>query len=108
MKPNGSVWRHCRARLDLSAKEAAKRLFISSHYLHNIEAEHPRATPSMRLVYRAADLYGVTFEELVKEGAGEEKAPAQPDAGERRPSPRARRRKRDREDPGRADLAEAS
>lgn len=65
MKPNGANWRHGRARLDLSAEEAAARLRINHKYLLNIETNQPKALPSPRLVYRAARLYDVSFEHLV-------------------------------------------
>lgn len=71
MKPNGSNWRHGRARLDLSAEEAAVRLRISPNYLRNIESNQVSATPSERLVYRAAALYGVDFDDLVDTPAEE-------------------------------------
>lgn len=76
MKPNGAIWRHGRARLDLTAEDAAKRLYISHRYLWNIESEQPAATPSMRLVYRAAELYGVNYEDLVQ--GDDEKPTEQP------------------------------
>lgn len=76
MKPNGPAWRHGRARLDLSAKEASARLFISHRYLLNIETNQPAAMPSLRLVYRAAELYGVKYEELVDEPDDTDQKPA--------------------------------
>lgn len=112
MKPNGATWRHGRARKDLSAKDAAKRLFIAHRYLLNIETNQPGATPSMRLVYRAANLYGLTYAELVIEDedkpAGQ---PAEQPAREGRPpdpSSPPPRRKDDRKGPPRTDLKQAS
>lgn len=79
MKPNGTAWRHGRAQLDLSYIEAAQRLRIAPRYLLNIESDQPGATPSLRLVYRAAALYDLTFDELVRSD-DEPKPPADPPA----------------------------
>lgn len=88
MKPNGSAWRHGRARLDLSAKEAAERLRIAHRYLLNIESNQPAATPSERLVYRAAALYGCTFADLVDDEDAPADEPAEePNRKEREPDP---------------------
>lgn len=114
VKPNGTAWRHGRARLDLSYKEAAERLRIAPRYLLNIESNQPSATPSERLVYRAAALYNLQFDDLVA-GDDETTPPADPPTKpEREPSgdpsgPPARRNgKHDRRGPARAtDTAEA-
>lgn len=104
VKPNGTTWRHGRARLDLSAEEAAERLRISPKYLWNIEANHPRATPSERLVYRASALYGVSFGDLVSKDEPDKNP--KPDKKEERPpdpsGPRTRP-ERDRKGPPRTD-----
>lgn len=106
VKPNGTTWRHGRARLDLSAEEAADRLRISPKYLWNIEANHPRATPSERLVYRASALYGVPFGDLVSKDEKPDKDP-KPDKEreERLPDPSGPRTRpdRDRKGPPRTD-----
>lgn len=65
MQPRGDIWRHARARLDLSVEDAAAALRIRPGSLRNIEGEQPRAVVSERLAYRAERLYHVAFDELV-------------------------------------------
>lgn len=111
MKPNGATWRHARARLDLSAEDAAVRLRISAGYLKNIESNQSYATPSVRLVYRAVDLYGVAYEDLVANDDDPKDPPKQePQREEREPDPSGPRSRpdRDRKGPPRSDLAAAS
>lgn len=110
MKPNGPIWRRGRAKLDLSAEEAAVRLRIKPNYLRNIESNQKKATPSERLVCRAAALYGVTFDELVADDEQPKQPPEKPVKQERQPDPSGpgSRPGRDRKGPPRADLAAAS
>lgn len=111
MKPRGSNWRHGRARLDLSAETAAERLHISPQYLRNIESNQERATPSGRLVYRAAALYDVTFDDLVDSDDGEKDKPAEDTPKtERAPDPSGppARRGKDPKAPPRSDMKAAS
>jgi len=79
VRPNGPVWRHSRARLDMSAEQAAARLRISPQYLRNIESNQQRATPSVRLVYRAVDLYGIQFNDLISNDATPPEPGSQPE-----------------------------
>jgi transcriptional regulator with XRE-family HTH domain len=111
MKPHGAAWRHGRARLDLSAKEAAERLRIAHRYLLNIESNQPGRSISLRLAYRAAALYGVPYDELVAEDDDQKDPPAKdPKREEREPDPSGppTRPDRDRKGPPRSDLAAAS
>lgn len=112
MKPNGATWRHARARLDLSAEDAAVRLRISPGYLKNIESNQSYATPSVRLVYRAVELYGVAYEDLVAKDDDPQAPPEQdpPQRDERDPDPSGppSRPDRDRKGPPRSDLKAAS
>lgn len=115
MKPQGQNWRHGRARLDLSYKEAADRLRIAPRYLLNIESEQKRATPSDRLVYRAAALYGLTYDDLVRtEDTPPSDPPPQPAKAPRQPSgdpsapPPRKNGKHDRRGPRREAMRAAS
>jgi transcriptional regulator with XRE-family HTH domain len=112
VKPNGTNWRHGRARLDLSAEEAAERLRISPQYLRNIESNQPKSTPSDRLVYRAAALYRVMFEDLVIVDGDEDtqtKPSEEPQREEREPDPpRPPARRDDHKGPPRSTLKAAS
>lgn len=83
MKPVGTKWRHARAQLDLSSKEAAERLGIEQRSLLNIESGQERATVSERLAYRAERLYGVPFAELVD--GSSEGTPDEPTTGKAGP-----------------------
>lgn len=67
MKPEGTIWRHARAKADLHHKEAAAALQIAPKTLINIESNQPRANVSLHLVYRAAKLYGLPAATLVKD-----------------------------------------
>lgn len=99
MKPVGITWRHARAKLDLSVEEAATALGIAAGTLRNIESGQPRANVSLRLAYRAQDLYGLPLDELASTSEGrpdeppktpkrEPKAPARRQDSEKRPGPK--------------------
>lgn len=88
--PNGRSWRHGRARCDLSVDEAAGRLGIKAGSLRNIETDQPNYSVSERLAYRAARLYGTTYDELVlDEGENEKPKPKPPPKPKREKDPSA-------------------
>lgn len=80
--PNGDVWRHGRAKKQLTSDQAADALGIAGGALRQIEGN--RKPASLMLAYRAAELYDVDVAELLR---NEDDAPPAPRQPEPKPQP---------------------
>lgn len=70
---NGKVWRHCRAKMDITSDQAASLLGIKGGSLRQIETGEKPA--SLALAYRAERLYGVTVDDLLVAESDPQKRP---------------------------------
>jgi DNA-binding XRE family transcriptional regulator len=82
--PNGDVWRHSRAKKQLTSDEAGQALDITGGALRQIE--QGRKPASLMLAYRAAELYEVKVSELLVDEGDEHPAPQDP-APKPKPAP---------------------
>lgn len=113
--PNGDVWRHGRAKKQLTSDQAGEALDITGGALRQIE--QGRKPASLLLAYRAAELYEVDVAELLVNETEDPPAPEQPaSTPEPAPQPKveptappARRNgKKDRHGPPRTQTADVS
>lgn len=74
--PNGDAWRHGRAKKQLTSDQAGEALDITGGALRQIE--QGRKPASLRLAYRAAELYGVEVSDLVVDEGDGQPAPQDP------------------------------
>lgn len=74
--PNGDVWRHARAKKQLTSDQAGEALDVTGGALRQIE--QGRKPASLALAYRAADLYEVEVAALLLDEEGTPPTPRQP------------------------------
>lgn len=75
--PNGDVWRHSRAKKQLTSDQAGDALEITGGALRQIE--QGRKPASLLLAYRAAELYEVDVKDLLVDEGDTPPAPRQPE-----------------------------
>lgn len=75
-KPNGHLWRHCRAQMDITSDQAGALLGITGGALRQIEQD--RKPVSLALAYRAERLYKRSIEDLIVDEK-QDPTPAEPE-----------------------------